>query len=368
MILVKLKKRTVVALIISFGLGSFLQHITKVSNGRFLELDRVLVEKSGNGNCIWSSPIVDSDNIDVHGTLITGFPGVGKRLVWTIVEQFTNRKVGDDWDISGLENKTITVKSSFPHPEGNWSWGDRMHQSILVVRNPMDVFRSYHNIKREIGSVANVSQVKELNKMNDIYSRRASLEDWIYWRDAEFDHQMDLYGWFIEYWMDNGRRRNNGNGEAYNDPRCKEKMAGGCVPKAVINYDTLMDPESGENETAKLASVLVESAGVYVIDESIWSCAYREIMKKNKLYSDKRRSSGPKDSYKSYSQKQMKIMRNELERLRDKYDLPVYSKNPAAVQLVVSLNQFLVHVNSYFDVGEGEDVDKEEDLAPFLEM
>jgi len=324
--------------------------LTTVNINTFNGVRRFMTLNLGDGNCEWTLPIDDStlnNPGEVQATLIVGFPGVGKRLVWGMVEQLTNRRIGDDWNLSDLGDNLVAMKTSYPHPEGNWTWEDRMHHSVMVIRNPMQTLIDYHNIREEIKPAQNVEDMKRLNKTDEVFTKESDLSHWFVWRDAAFDNEMDLYGWFIEYWMDNGRRRNNGTGEVYYESSCTDLMVGGCTPKAIIQYEALMDEERGEDEVVKLASVLVDSAGVPVIDQSVWSCTYHEVMKKDSFYSAKKRgaSSGVQ---KKFSYKQLAAMKREVERLRDKYTLPIYESVPSASQLVLVLEEYLVDISDEF--------------------
>jgi len=159
---------------------------------------------------------------------------------------------------------------------------------------------------------------------------------------------MDLYGWFIEYYMDNGRRRNDGDGHVYYESRCTEIMEGTCIPKAVIQYEALLDPSQGEGETAKLANVLVNLTGVPLVNESVWDCAYQEVMKKSSLYNPYKRPISSANE-KTYSYKQLGIMRRELDRLIDKYETPIYHDVPAANQLIEILTDYLLDIDEAFE-------------------
>lgn len=312
---------------------------------------RYMSQNLGDGNCEWSPPVDDTEienPSEVQATLIAGFPGVGKRLVWGLVEQLTNRKIGDDWNLGELGDNVVAMKTSYPHPEGNWTWGDSMYQTIIVLRNPMQTFIDYHNIKEEIKPAQNVEDMKKLNKTETVFSEEADISKWYTWRDAAFDRQMDLYGWFIEYWMDDGRRRNDGTGEVYYESKCAELMAGTCIPKAIVQYEALLDHTRSDDEVIKIGTILADSVGVPVIDQSVWSCTYREVMKRDTFYSSKKRATSGEE--KTYSHKQLGTMRRELERLRDKYSNPVYDGIPVAAQLINILDDYIVEVVRAYQV------------------
>lgn len=333
-----------------FVIGLFSLFLNNKSVNRILNVN--------NGNCEWSEPIIDSKNSsdEVQATLITGFPRVGKGLVSAIIEQFTNRKVCDD--ISGETGENVVgMKTNFPYPEAIWDWDETMYQSLLVIRNPMDSIRSHfkHMMKANKPppsySSLLLNEVDKLytnrsrfsfnyrKRLKEINSKETDIGAWYIWRDAEFDIEMDSYGSIIDYWMGNGRRRDLW----YDDPNCKEKMLGTCIPKAVIEYEALKDPERNQQEITKIASVLNNTTGVPIIDQSGWMCAYRSMLEKNKKNTTKE-----KDVSYPFSCQQLGIMRRELQRLHNKYVGLEYKNVLVAAQLVVSLKRFLVDVTFAF--------------------
>ncbi len=63
------------------------------------------------------------------------------------IKALTNHEIAGDWDFSGtLDLKPLTVKTSWPHHEGNWNWGSQMDQVLLLVRNPRWAIPSYQYV------------------------------------------------------------------------------------------------------------------------------------------------------------------------------------------------------------------------------
>ncbi len=87
-----------------------------------LQLRELITIDKGGGACDIGSPVEDAPNFpaaDTTRTLVTSYPGSGKRFTWTVVKALTNYEVADDWDFSGKLNKNpLVVKTSFPHREG----------------------------------------------------------------------------------------------------------------------------------------------------------------------------------------------------------------------------------------------------------
>ena len=55
-------------------------------------------------------------------------------------------EVADDWNFSERltdGSKPIAVKTSWPHKEGKWGWGNKMDQVVVLLRNPRWAVLSY---------------------------------------------------------------------------------------------------------------------------------------------------------------------------------------------------------------------------------
>lgn len=188
---VKSNNSNFVAFIVAIGIIGLLSSNDNVSRilESVIESDRSLAQNLGDGNCEYSEP-VDNSHVEnpgeVQRTLIAGYPGVGKRLVWGLVEQLTNLRVGDTWNFNNQGDNIVGLKTNYPHTEGDWTWGDKMYQSVLVLRNPMDALISYHNIRTELKpfrtEAANVSEILEVTNTEDIFLKGASIDAWYTWR------------------------------------------------------------------------------------------------------------------------------------------------------------------------------------------
>ena len=89
------------------------------------EMRDLITEDLGGGDCDIGNPTQDAypapDN--ATRTLLTSYPGSGKRFTWTVMKALTNGEVADDWNFSEkLHKKPLTVKTSWPHKEGRWAW------------------------------------------------------------------------------------------------------------------------------------------------------------------------------------------------------------------------------------------------------
>ena len=84
-----------------------------------IEMPRALSVDLGDGRCRYEHPIeVVPDWWDLHKTLIAGFPGGGKKMVYMQMEALSGMPAKDEWDfkIIGMSNDPF-IKSNYPHHE-----------------------------------------------------------------------------------------------------------------------------------------------------------------------------------------------------------------------------------------------------------
>lgn len=96
--------------------------------------------------------------------------GSGKRFTYTVIEGLTDSAPGDDWGFSGNDN-ALHIKSSYPHHEGTWSWGDKLDQTLFLIRNPRWALPSYHSMRFELDFASN--WVESFSRVGFTYKERA---------------------------------------------------------------------------------------------------------------------------------------------------------------------------------------------------
>ena len=53
-------------------------------------------------------------------TFAASYPGSGAKMSWNLITGLTGVQTGDDWLLNGIEwSQAVTVKTHYPHPEGN---------------------------------------------------------------------------------------------------------------------------------------------------------------------------------------------------------------------------------------------------------
>jgi hypothetical protein len=152
---------------------------------------------------------------------------------------------------------------------------------------------------------------------------------------------IDLYGWYIDFWMNNGFRRNDGKGNPFYDPRCIYWMDT-CVPKEIISFEKLYDPQRADPEVVKLMNIFKQSKGIVpIIDQSAYKCVRGKFQEKKSLHNARRYGTGPENFEKTYNHTQLGLMIDELIRLRDKYSHVNYTNVTVAPTLVENMIEYI---------------------------
>ena len=141
--------------------------------------------------------------------------------------------------------------------------------------------------------------------------------------------------------MNNGYRRNDGKGNPYYDPRCKHWMES-CVPKEIISFERIYDPQRAPPEVEKLMNVFKQSKGVVpMIDREGYDCVREQFQAKTDLHVARRYRTGPENFEKTFNHTQLKMMDRELTRIRDMYSLVNYTNVTVAPFLVESMEEYI---------------------------
>lgn len=91
-------------------------------------------------------------SLDLHKTLIAGFPSGDKRMIFIQMEALTALPAKDEWDFEFLgDSNHPFIKANYPHHEGIWGWGTNADQVVMMVRNIRRSMVEYHDILWDIG-------------------------------------------------------------------------------------------------------------------------------------------------------------------------------------------------------------------------
>jgi len=275
----------------------------------------------GNGKCRYENPMaVVPEDLDLHKTLVAGFPSGGKRMVFMQMEALTGLPTKDEWDfkIDGWTNHPF-IKTNYPHHEGIWETY-RADQSVLMLRSIRSCLIEYHDIMYDFGYPANFEEAKAERKINvlRLYTNPPPEAAFLAWRDERLLLECAWFSWYIDFWMEGGLYRDifshrmttafhwnrvtkpgafsveqrdfdlvvgNATVRPTYDPHCiNGDVAEGCAPKAIISTEQLYSDDVGRRETTTIANALLNSdkTGDYVISRQTWSCIWGELVKKKK--------------------------------------------------------------------------------------
>jgi len=357
---------------------------------QFVDLDGVLRRISinlGNGKCLWTPPSYDPPNGTFFSTLVVGYPGGSKRIVFQELEALTGQAFNDEWPtVLNIPHRAF-AKGNYPHHEGTWGFNDTMNQVILIMRNPLDAIVEYHDVLNDINYATDAETAFKESK--NLYINRPSLDEWREWRDLRLPAEIHWYGWFIDYWMEGGLMRDipshrpvtedffkkmltipgpyYESGMGYSevianttipltyDPHCLNDMPNGhCEPILIISSENIMDAVKGYNESDKLALAVDGKEGIDVIAEEARDCIWDEIMIHKKGLRNMRDRSGQSQSLYQFKLEYLNEIVKELTRLKTKYSLTEWSYTQTAKDLVLILDEYIADVNSNIADGNYE--------------
>jgi len=282
------------------------------------------------------------------------------RLTWQMTEGASGIQVGDDFFYSGRIGGI--VKTQYPHPEGIWSYGKNMDQVILLIRNPRWNIPSYHTLLYELEYAHDY--VVAYDNVYTAFSTRAPMENWIKWRDYRFEDEIQLWAWYIDFWMEDGPQfwhnldyeRAGQYPFRYNyetekpwplDSHCRVDISEGCKPKAVLSFENLRDTLTGPDELRRIADVIRYKKGMepMVSNEAI-NCIWLETWDNAPEPRNEDRDEGgiPAEDYK-FSIHQMEEILAKLIFMKNKYSNGVWTLNMEARELTRNFHAYIRQVS-----------------------
>lgn len=337
------------------------------------EIQRTLSINLGDGACELTTPLDVDQDIDLFSTLIVASPGSGHRTAFMQLEGLTALTTGDDYRLTpdSLGKKFAFMKTSYPHFDGTWSWTNEMSQSILLIRNPRTALVNLHNILYEIDFSTTWEASNEKRLMP--YTHAPPVDDWIGWRETRFDAEIKRWGWFIDFWMEGGLKRDiftnelttsehferlmlpamyalpellAGQAELENvepeiDFHCKFDMT--CQPAFVSSFEKLTSVETGPEEMNRFANAVQGKDGINeMLDEEARICLWRELILNggHRQNYPHRASVGGMPSY-DFTPEQMQTMNDEINRVKTKYSQGDWVNNTNAQKLVEYMEIYL---------------------------
>eukprot|EP00547_Thalassionema_nitzschioides_P015068 CAMPEP_0194239586 /NCGR_PEP_ID=MMETSP0158-20130606/5997_1 /TAXON_ID=33649 /ORGANISM="Thalassionema nitzschioides, Strain L26-B" /LENGTH=439 /DNA_ID=CAMNT_0038974085 /DNA_START=119 /DNA_END=1436 /DNA_ORIENTATION=+ len=313
----------------------------------------------GGGDCEWTEGLALPLDSDPYGTLLASYPAAGMRDLWKQIEGITGIKVGDAYQFGG--ERVGIIKTQYPHYEGIWSYGATLDQVILLVRNPRWNLPGFHDYLHEVDYGQTFEEVSE--HIYDIFTERSPLENWIKWRDLNFESELDLWGYQIDFYMEGGPQhwreldfnrvghkplyfRNESDRPWPIDPRCTDCMD--CVPALVVTHEKLKNPTTGPDELTKIADVLRGKKGMTVISEEAIPCVWNEVWAHNTAPSIDERAGLDKGDY-GFTNAQLGEILIKLEEMKHKYNSGVWVNVSVAVDLVTAFDLYTSEVTEELD-------------------
>lgn len=328
--------------------------------------------------CNWSpGRYMVTENGNLFKTLVTGYPGVAKRVVYSQMERLVGLSQSDEWPHYMAKPYRPFVKADYPHHEGYWNWGNNMDQTVLVMRNPRYAILEYHDILHDIDYARTAEDAYE--NVHKLFLNRPKTENYQNWRDMRTIREVHWYGWYIDFWMEGGLLRDvmthklttpehfvkmlmphkyegvdlfermlgNKTIEPHYSYHCVVDMPNSaCEPVSIISLERLLDPVMGPNETAEIAAILEGKQGVDILAPEIRNCIWEELT--NDGYTIMQNRIKPSQSEHSYglSTKILVEMVTELDRLKNKYSAPEWSGRKTAQVLVELFNEYTSDINN----------------------
>jgi len=230
----------------------------------------------GGGNCTIGSPFEDAPYYASENstkTLVASYPGSGKRFTWSIMKALTNYEVADDWNFSDkLHKNPLVVKTSWPHPQSPWSWGNQMDQVLILMRNPRRSIPSFHTMRWELDYAKD--WLSSWYRQPDTYRERPTVEMWEKWRDAKFNKEIDNWFNFYDFWMSAGFSEDDNSTHA----NCVNNDID-CQPIAVVDFESLYT-DTPTVDFNRIAAVLDASKNVDVIANQARACVVEKVFKR----------------------------------------------------------------------------------------
>lgn len=293
---------------------------------------------------MWEPPEPLPEDQPVFGTLIAGYPGSGKRLLYQMIEALTGGKAGDDWDLSEQGTHVVSLKTSYPHPESPWGWGDNMEQVVFILRNPRYAIPSYMAMKKELQFSETYEQ--SYLRRDYVYTVKPNETEWEAWCEENFNKELLLWAEQIEFWMGNGLKHDK-DGNSYQDTHCGTDIHD-CRPKTIIVYEKLSDRATGRREVAKLASVLDGREDIPLIEQEARACVYEETIDNEQpgFRINKHRPGGETDPLGFTLSELLKIKNTftDLLEIYDRDDLGWGDTNLNAEVIIDTLNEYMAEI------------------------
>lgn len=197
----------------------------------------------------------------VKQTIVAAYPGSGSKLSKNLIRGITGHQVGSD----GHDTRNaITIKTHYPAQGGNKTFKrfENIERFVLLIRNPANAIPSLASFEYE------QRKHKGLN-----HSERMPLDDWLEWRDKNFNEQIQNWVKHTKFWLEHNLKENT----------------------LVVVYEHLIDPKTGPDELARLGNFISQTTGIPLVQkpEDI-PCLWDNVVNSRTIENTSHRKGGPK--------------------------------------------------------------------------
>lgn len=230
-----------------------------------------------------------------HVTYLASYPGSGTRIARRLIRAVTGgayriQDTESDINIDEIHQSPTTtpmimLQTRYPHKSGSLAAGPHdanARRAVILIRNPIRalpaLFDELHALEKHLpkkfhphNTAGDAVASSAVLNTEDEKKNKASIAEWISWRDRMFETQMDQYAEFVRYWTNryDGRDR------------------------ILLSYDDLVqvvDESAGIDELIRLTMFLIGGESIWknmIVDDA--ACVWRGM-----FAIDKENNGGPK--------------------------------------------------------------------------
>merc|ERR1712232_606844 len=229
-----------------------------------------------------------------------------------------------------------------------------MKDVALLIRNPRFAIPAYHSLVAEI-NYAHECEIA-IEHRDNLFTAHPSVENWTKWRDVRFEQELNLWRWFIDFWMENGTKywmdldfERNGqapfafipDGDRARDLNCLHQNLD-CTPKILMAYEYINDPVLGPPEINKLAKLLENKPGWTVIEESARPCIFESTLEHSPWPWNEDRI-GEIGDY-NFTYPQLVSMLDMVNSVKNKFSSGIWVGHPIATELAKYMSIYAVDI------------------------
>ena len=163
------------------------------SNATTLQLRGTLTKKEFPDQCQDMVSRFHNTTTNRKPVIVAGYPGSGNTVTHALIRKLTgfNSEGFDDPEACN-SRRVVTCKTHYPvyyYRQPDLLREEVAPTALLLIRNPADALPSHFNV------------IWEGNNNVSSHSTQGAEEDWIIWRDENFDKEVELWYQLLKYWF-----------------------------------------------------------------------------------------------------------------------------------------------------------------------